>query len=284
MSLNVVDTLTAAAEDGATGATGAVMRGPQAWGDCADGFEFKSGATGESWKDVVYFGDYCYECATSHTKTATNNPLIDVQSGGGLWKVGQSINIVATYLLMTTYALIENLGVAAIEMKDSDGNILLQAKDGAVTCNMGTFNAITVNNGTFTNMAISGSSRLGVFDLTTTSAYLGYLIRPDNNSRIFVSAMSAAYEIYLLEYPDGTELEITFTPAIFTRVGIPITTIYSQSGFINMNQLGYSGVTETYTLSVTYGEDSVVNGGYARLVFKGGVWYIISMTGGCYTY
>ncbi len=133
------------AEDGETGATGAVLRGPQAWSDCDVGYEFQSGGDGESYKDVVLFGEYCYECKTSHTKTATNDPLSDIQSGGGLWQVGQSINLVATYLLMSTYALIENLGASAIEMKDDDGNILVEIKDGNVTCKTGTFENVVIS-------------------------------------------------------------------------------------------------------------------------------------------
>lgn len=269
---------------GATGAKGAALRGPQAWSDCAVGYEFQAGGDDESFIDVVMYNDNYYYCKTSHTKTASNYPLSTTSETNNLWTLGDKIGLVATTILLAEYAKINNLGASAIEMSDDDGNVLVSIKDGVVTCNIGNFNNITVNSGALTDMAISGSTRVNVFDLTPTSADLGYLVRPDNNSRIFVSAVSAAYEIYLLEYPNGTELEIIFTPAVFTRTGVPITTIYSFSGFIDMSQGGNADVTRTNYLSVADAGGSVVNGGYAHLIFKDSAWYIVSMTGGCYTY
>ena len=56
------------------------------------------------------------------------------------------MEIVATQILLATYALVKNLGVEAIEMKDSNNNILFQAKNGSVTCKTGNFENINVTN------------------------------------------------------------------------------------------------------------------------------------------
>lgn len=131
-------------KDGAKGERGAVMRGPQAWSDCAVGYVFQSGADGEEFKDVVMYGNNYYSCIKSHTKTASNNPTSKTDTNNGYWKLADKFEIIATKILLAQYALVKNLGVEAIDMKDSAGNIIFQAKDGNVICNKGTFNSIKV--------------------------------------------------------------------------------------------------------------------------------------------
>lgn len=141
-------------EPGIKGDRGPALRGPQAWSDCAVGYVFQSGASGEEYKDVVLYGDNYYSCIKSHTKTASNNPGSTADTNSGLWKLADKLEIVATKILLAQYALVKNLGVEAIDMKDAKGNIIFQAKDGNVTCNSGTF-----TNGTFTNVKVIGSIR-----------------------------------------------------------------------------------------------------------------------------
>ena len=126
-------------DTGPKGDQGAVLRGPQAWSDCAVGYAFKQGAVGEAWLDVVLYNDYYYLCKKSHVKTASNYPGSSTAISQGLWQLGDAIDLVATKLLLAQYALVKNLGVEAIDMKDGQGNILFQAKDGNVTCKTGTF-------------------------------------------------------------------------------------------------------------------------------------------------
>lgn len=129
---------------GSKGERGPTLRGPQAWSDCAVGYVFQSGANGEDYKDVVLYGGYYYSCIKSHTKTASNYPGSATDTNSGLWKLADPVEIVATKILLTQYALVKNLGVETIDMKDDKGNIIFQAKDGNVTCNSGTFKNIKV--------------------------------------------------------------------------------------------------------------------------------------------
>ena len=150
----------ASGENGDKGDRGPALRGPQAWSDCAVGYVFQSGANGEDYKDVVLYGGYYYSCIKSHTKTANNYPRSATDTNSGLWKLADPVEIVATKILLTQYALVKNLGVETIDMKDDKGNIIFQAKDGNVTCNSGTFNNIKVTgNSEFsgTMKAVSGS-------------------------------------------------------------------------------------------------------------------------------
>jgi len=131
-------------DTGPKGDQGAVLRGPQAWSDCAVGYAFKQGAVGEAWLDVVMYNDYYYLCKKSHVKTASNYPGSSTAISQGLWQLGDSIDLVATKLLLAQYALVKNLGVETIDMKDGQGNILFQAKNGNVTCKTGTFENVTI--------------------------------------------------------------------------------------------------------------------------------------------
>ena len=83
-------------QPGAKGDRGPALRGPQAWSDCAVGYVFQSGASGEEYKDVVLYGGYYYSCIKSHTKTASNNPGSATDTNSGLWKLAGSLVIVAT--------------------------------------------------------------------------------------------------------------------------------------------------------------------------------------------
>lgn len=155
-------------QPGAKGDRGPALRGPQAWSDCAVGYVFQSGASGEEYKDVVLYGNNYYSCIKSHTKTASNTPGSTTDTNSGLWKLADKFEIVATKILLAQYALVKNLGVEAIDMKDSKGNIIFQAKDGNVTCNSGTF-----TNGTFTNVKVIGSIR-NPFNLANDSFDVDY--------------------------------------------------------------------------------------------------------------
>lgn len=155
-------------QTGAKGDRGPALRGPQAWSDCAVGYVFQSGASGEEYKDVVLYGNNYYSCIKSHTKTASNYPGSATDTNSGLWKLADKLEMVATKILLAQYALVKNLGVEAIDMKDANGNIIFQAKDGNVTCNSGTF-----TNGTFTNVKVIGSIR-NPFNLANDSFDVDY--------------------------------------------------------------------------------------------------------------
>lgn len=130
-----------------------VLRGPQAWSDCEDGYSFQSGGDGDEWKDVVMYGDNFYSCTVNHTKAPTNYPGSSDDQANGYWRLGDKIELVATKLLLAQYALVKNLGVECVDMRDADGNIIFQAKDGRVICEGGLFlNAKVAGNITVRNM------------------------------------------------------------------------------------------------------------------------------------
>lgn len=147
-------------EDGKRGEVGATLRGPQSWANCGNGYSFESGASGEEWKDVVFYKSGFYSCIKSHIKSANNYPGSDEDTNNGYWRLGSPIEMVLANIILTQYQLVDNLGVKVIEMKDEQDNIVFLAKDGDVICNKGTFDGIKVTGDSEfsgTMKAVSGS-------------------------------------------------------------------------------------------------------------------------------
>ena len=131
------------------GEKGASPRGPQAWSDMPDNYMFYQGKDGEEYKDVVLYNGTYYTCIKTHQKNSSNYPLSSLDTSNHYWQKADQFELVATNLFLANYALIKNLGVEAIEMKDPKDNskILFQVKDGNVTCKTGTFENITIGSG-----------------------------------------------------------------------------------------------------------------------------------------
>lgn len=130
---------------GTRGDRGPALRGPQAWSDCAVGYSFQCGADDEMWQDVVIYQGRYYSCKKSHVKTSSNPPLSAEDINNGYWQLATKMDMVATKILLSTYALVKNLGVECIDMRDAAGNILFQAKGGNVICKTGSFEDVKVS-------------------------------------------------------------------------------------------------------------------------------------------
>lgn len=125
------------------GSTGSVLRGPQLWNTCINGYRFEAGGEGDEWKDAVFYNGNTYSCIKTHVKTADNYPGSAADLNNHYWKLGQSIELLIAHIILTQYQMVENLGVRTIEMKDKDGNVVFRAKDGDLTCKGGNFENIT---------------------------------------------------------------------------------------------------------------------------------------------
>lgn len=272
-------------QPGAKGDRGPALRGPQAWSDCAVGYVFQSGASGEEYKDVVLYGNNYYSCLKSHTKTADNNPGSTADTNSGLWKLADKLEIVATKILLAQYALVKNLGVEAIDMKDSKGNIIFQAKDGNVTCNSGTFKNITVKG----NSSFEGSVKANMFYGTVRKVTPGntYTIDPVNEP----------YNFYYVENPTKRTFIVLPKAANYEGLEINIFTKSSPSSslsyrtivkaqandnlYVKQNAAIVSSDLAVEKINVGYTNfknDSITTASDSYIRFKciGGAWYAIS--------
>ena len=130
-------------DKGDKGSTGSVLRGPQLWNTCINGYRFEAGGEGEEWKDTVFYNGNTYSCIKTHVKTADNYPGSAADLNNHYWRLGQSIELLIAHIILTQYQMVENLGVRSIEMKDKDGNVVFRAKDGDLDCKGGNFENIT---------------------------------------------------------------------------------------------------------------------------------------------
>ena len=275
----------ASGENGAKGDRGPTLRGPQAWSDCAVGYVFQSGANGEDYKDVVLYGGYYYTCIKSHTKTASNYPGSATDTNSGLWKLADPVEIVATKILLTQYALVKNLGVETIDMKDDKGNIIFQAKDGNVTCNSGTFKNITVKG----NSSFEGSVKANMF--------YGPVKKVTPGSTYQIDPVSEPYNFYYVENPtkrtfivlpkaanyEGLEINIfTKLPASSSLTYRTIVKAQTNDDLYVKQNVGIVSsniVVEKINVGYTnFKNDSITTQSNSYIRFKciGGAWYAIS--------
>lgn len=275
----------ASGENGAKGDRGPALRGPQAWSDCAVGYVFQSGASGEEYKDIVLYGNNYYSCIKSHTKTASNNPGSATDTNSGLWKLADKLEMVATKILLAQYALVKNLGVEAIDMKDANDNIIFQAKDGNVTCNSGTFKNITVKG----NSSFEGSVKANMFYGTVRKVTPGstYTIDPVNEPYNFYYVENPTKRTFIVlpKAANYEGLEIN----IFTKMPLSSSLSYrtivkaqdnddfyvKQNATIVSSNIAVEKINVEYT---NFKNDVVTTAPNAYIRFKciGGAWYAIS--------
>lgn len=275
----------ASGENGAKGDRGPALRGPQAWSDCAVGYVFQSGASGEEYKDIVLYGNNYYSCIKSHTKTASNNPGSATDTNSGLWKLADKLEMVATKILLAQYALVKNLGVEAIDMKDANGNIIFKAKDGNVTCNSGTFKNITVKG----NSSFEGSVKANMFYGTVRKVTPGstYTIDPVNEPYNFYYVENPTKRTFIVlpKAANYEGLEINIFTKMPPSSSLSYRTIVKaqdnddfyvkQNAAIVSSNIAVEKINVEYT---NFKNDVVTTAPNAYIRFKciGGAWYAIS--------
>lgn len=275
----------ASGENGAKGDRGPALRGPQAWSDCAVGYVFQSGASGEEYKDIVLYGNNYYSCIKSHTKTASNNPGSATDTNSGLWKLADKLEMVATKILLAQYALVKNLGVETIDMKDADGNIIFQAKDGDVICNSGTFKNITVKG----NSSFEGSVKANMF--------YGAVRKVTPGSTYTIDPVNEPYNFYYVENPTKRTFIVLPKAANYEGLEINIFTKMPPSSSLsyrtivkaqdnddfyvkqNVAIMSSNIAVEKINVEYTNFKNDVVTtaqNAYIRFKCVGGAWYAIS--------
>ena len=202
---------------GEKGEKGASLRGPQSWSDCATGYSFQAGKNGDIYKDIVMYGDNYYTCIRNHAKTSTNYPTSTEDNNNGYWQLGDKVELIATKILLATYALVKNLGVEAIDMKDNNGNVLFQAKNGNVVCKTGTFENINIS-GIVRSQLFYGTAK----QITTNT----YTINPDTEP----------YNWYVVSNPMESHSIILPLATSYDGLEINVITLMESTGFSSENR------------------------------------------------
>lgn len=119
------------------------------WAKLPVGTALTSGlADSDDWTDIVYktgtnsgSGIDYWRCKKPFTKAA--DYTLPEPEDEFLQKTS-NFGSLATDIFLANYALVKNLGVETIDMRDGSGNVLFRAKDGVVTCNTGNFRNVNV--------------------------------------------------------------------------------------------------------------------------------------------
>lgn len=178
------------------GERGPAIRGPRDWNDTSNSYTFYSGAAGEPFIDLVVYGGYYYLCKQTHNWSASYRP--GTSNGSAYWQLFADYEAIATKILLAKYALVENLGVTAIEMTNSSGDMLFTAKNGDVTCNTGNFK----------NVNISGTS---VFTGLVKKAKT--VVTKANFNNIFSKQNDSDNQYYINLEEAGTWIDIQYIPS-----------------------------------------------------------------------
>lgn len=131
-------------ERGSRGNRGPALRGPQLYSAIASDFQFFKGAESEPFLDVVVDdnGNF-YMCKKTHVKSSGVAP--GATGWETYWSLGTKFDIVATKILLATYALIKNLGVENVEAKDANNNTIFSVRNGILVCNGGTIGGFKIS-------------------------------------------------------------------------------------------------------------------------------------------
>jgi hypothetical protein len=211
------------------GEKGSVLRGPQLWNTCSNGYRFEAGGEGEEWKDAVLYNGNTYSCIKTHVKTADNYPGSAADLNNHYWRLGQSIELLIAHIILTQYQMVENLGVRTIEMKDKDGNIVFKAKDGELVC----------KGGTFQNVSVSGDVSVGRLRYNENTVTDG--------TSVINGSFIRGWGTYVLPHlKDGEFMRIVVFNPIMTRSTLPTILKGEQTEDVFMPaEMGYSHTRET---------------------------------------
>lgn len=103
--------------------TGASIRGPQSWADCAVGYSFQAGNANEEYKDIVLYDGAFYSCIKSHTKTADNHPLSTLDNNNKYWQVADKVDLIAANVLFGEHGFFGDAIISKGWMISANGTI-----------------------------------------------------------------------------------------------------------------------------------------------------------------
>lgn len=230
------------------GEKGSVLRGPQLWNTCSNGYRFEAGGEGEEWKDVVLYNGNSYSCIKTHVKTADNYPGSAADLNNHYWRLGQSIELIIAHIILAQYQMVENLGVRTIEMKDKDGNVVFRAKDGDLDCKGGTFQNVRVSGDVSVgrlryneNTVTDGTSVINGSFIMGWGTYVLPHLKDGEFMRIVVFNPIISRNT-LPTVLKGEHTKDTFMPAKMSYVNTRETTIevYGWYELIGTNELGHT--------------------------------------------
>ena len=216
-------------------------------------------------------------------------PSLDVTNNPSTtnWVQFSYFNMVATNLLLASYALIENLGVESVEikggngsitMKDNSGNMLFEMRNGNVICNTGTFNNVTVKGIIHSSLSYSSVKKL-------LGASGSYIIDPSKEAFNTLLATTVGGSTLYVTLPNAAVyegMEINVYHSVQTTMGLGSMIIKT----VNNTQYIYYSVSTALINGITVQTVSavamlnrslkIIPNVMVKLLAVDGNWYVIS--------
>lgn len=266
--------------NGDKGERGALLRGPQNWTDLDVGYQFYCGAEGEPYVDTVLYKDNCFLCTKSHTKTSRNPPTSTIDNGQGLWTLSDKVAMVAAMVILAQYICIKNLGAEAIEMKNSDGELVFFAKDGNVTCKTGTFENVNVSGIIKANLMYSSVLMLSEQNPGSSTYNIDPVNAPANTYFANIAFTHTKF-VYLPDAVAYEGLELNFYQIALTNNGLGtlyIAAVNSQKIYYNTVAKLIDGNIIPVKLSIVASDTRVKPSPneVIRIKAMAGAWYVMT--------
>lgn len=225
--------------------------------DWAEGVVYCSGASGETFADIVYYSGLYYRCVKTHTSTSNTNPYTSIQSGGELWTVASDFALVATKVAFVGEGA-EGWIIENGQMTHTSGKLSL-TKDGCIKASNGNFEIdadgnIYAKSGTF-----EGFMRTNFEGFSTGATKISDGVYKVADKFNLIADGGWSYEV-TLQLPSSTE----YIGAVLNVYDHPIktrsSTILSVEG-----TMFWSGLVSDYGFN-PISKITAVNGGLIQLI------------------
>ena len=208
----------------------------------------------DEWTDVVFARNgtslVYYQVIRKFNKSKVS---IETLVTTNFLRRASSYSMIATDLFLASLAIIKNLGCEAIEMKDSAGNVLFQAKNGVVTCNVGNFKNINISgNSTFSGFMFHRKTEITAANYASMSTSVTY---ETGQTRTELNLMKTGNWIEIKSLPATETFHYTSLPAI--RTGQAYTDAYRDYVRQFLGNELYVYNTSGKSISIDTGEQSV---------------------------
>lgn len=185
--------------------------------DWAEGVVYCSGASGETFADIVYYGGLYYRCTTTHTSTSNTNPYTSIQAGSRLWTTESNFALIATKVAFVGEGadgwIIENG-----QMTHTSGKLAI-TKDGCIRASNGNFEVDSEGNIYAKSGTFEGFMRTNFVGFTTGAKKISNGVFEVSDKFNLIADGAYGYEV-LLRLPT----DVKYVGAVLNVYDHPIKT------------------------------------------------------------
>lgn len=250
------------------GEKGAVER-PRNWSEIPSGSSMQSGASGESYIDIVLYADNWYQCIKSYTYSSDILPTNTIY-----YKNITDYKRLATGLFLASKAYINNLGVDNILITSEgggSGDVYLRADKNGIVCNQGIFNGVTVTGtGSDGRSIVLSGGMLQIYG-TANPNHPNIVFGVDDTGAAILSYYNNDGVLLYDLGPSGLDAKGMTSASVTAITAVPMADVAGKSQYQRIetiNNVNYSVCYDTIVQAYLFGTSSVSDDGVNRSGFK----------------